>query len=92
MIASPLKKVAGKVIKKKPAKKAEKMATRKVDAKSSQGGVAAFDLEAFVKIKFSELEKTAHQKKVLMETLVLHFSTSRYGRTFLGEPTALWRI
>merc|ERR1719234_1522390 len=27
------------------------------------GGVAAFDLEAFVKVKFSELEKTAHQKK-----------------------------
>ena len=25
---------------------------------------AAFDLEAFVKVKFSELEKTAHQKKV----------------------------
>ena len=33
-------------------------------AKASAGGVAAFDLEAFVKVKFSELEKTAHQKKV----------------------------
>merc|ERR1719295_1269194 len=32
-------------------------------AKASAGGVAAFDLEAFVKVKFSELEKTAHQKK-----------------------------
>jgi len=57
--ASPLKKVAEKVIK----KKGEKMAIKKVDAKSSKGGVAAFDLEAFVKVKFSELEKTAHQKK-----------------------------
>ena len=35
---------------------------KKVDAK--KGGVSAFDLEAFVKVKFSELEKTAHQKKV----------------------------
>ena len=33
-------------------------------AKSSDGAVAAFDLEAFVKVKFSEVEKTAHQKKV----------------------------
>merc|ERR1719228_2754907 len=31
-------------------------------AKAS-AGVTAFDLEAFVKVKFSELEKTAHQKK-----------------------------
>ena len=30
-------------------------------AKSSDGAVAAFDLEAFVKVKFSELEKTARQ-------------------------------
>merc|ERR1719230_899098 len=58
-----LKKVAEKVIKKKTSKKAEKMAIKKVDAKSAKGGVAAFDLEAFVKVKFSELEKTAHQKK-----------------------------
>ena len=43
--ASPLKKVAGKVIK----KKGEKMAIKKVDAKSSNGGVSAFDLEAFVR-------------------------------------------
>ena len=95
--ASPPKKVAGKVFKTGKVilirkKKAEKMAIKKVDAKSSKGGVAAFDLEAFVKIKFSELEKTAHQKKVLLETLVFHFSTSCYGRTCLGEPTALWRI
>merc|ERR1719449_180349 len=36
-------------------------------AKDNVGGgakaSAAFDLEAFVKVKFSELEKTAHQKK-----------------------------
>merc|ERR1711874_438799 len=32
-------------------------------AKASAGGVAAFDLEAFVNVKFSELEQTAHQKK-----------------------------
>ena len=89
--ASPLRKVAGKVIKKKPAKKAEKMATRKVDAKSSQGGVAAFDLEAFVKIKFSELEKTAHQKKVVLETLCFQKSILLRCRTSLVERTALWR-
>ena len=85
--ASPLKKVAGKVIK----KKGEKMAIKKVDAKSLKGGVAAFDLEAFVKVKFSELEKTAHQKKVLLETLDFHVSISRCCRTCLDEPTALWR-
>ena len=38
---------------------------KKVDAK--KGGVSAFDLEAFVKVKFSALEKTAHQKKVMLE-------------------------
>ena len=85
--ASPLKKVAGKVIK----KKGEKMAIKKVDAKSSKGGVAAFDLEAFVKVKFSELEKTAHQKKVLLKTLDFCVLTSRCCRTCLAEPTALWR-
>merc|ERR1719230_1813222 len=53
----------GKVIKKKMVKKGEKMAIKKVDAKSANGGVSAFDLEAFVKVKFSALEKTAHQKK-----------------------------
>ena len=40
--SSPLKKVGGKVIKKK-------MAIKMVDAKSSKGGVSAFDLEAFVR-------------------------------------------
>ena len=84
-----LKKVAEKVIKKKTAKKAEKMAIKKVDAKSAKGGVAAFDLEAFVKIKFSELEKTAHQKKVA--TLCFHKSILLRCRTSLVERTALWR-
>ena len=86
-----LKKVAEKVIKKKTAKKAEKMAIKKVDAKSSKGGVSAFDLEAFVKVKFSALEKTAHQKKVMLETQFFCFSISRCCRTCLDEPTALWR-
>ena len=62
---------------------------KKVDTK--KGGVSAFDLEAFVKIKFSELEKTAHQKKVLFGTLDFCVSTSRCCRTCLDEPTALWR-
>ena len=85
--ASPLKKVAGKVIK----KKGEKMAIKKVDAKSSKGGVAAFDLEAFVKVKFSALEKTAHQKKAMLETHDFCVLTSCCCRTCLDEPTALWR-
>ena len=85
--ATPLKKVAGKVIK----KKAEKMAIKKVDAKSSKGGVAAWDLEAFVKVKFSELEKTAHQKKVVLETLCFQKSILLRCRTSLVERTALWR-
>ena len=86
-----LKKVAEKVIKKKTAKKAEKMAIKKVDAKSAKGGVAAFDLEAFVKVKFSELEKTAHQKKVVLETLCFQKSILLRCRTSLVERTALWR-
>ena len=86
-----LKKVAEKVIKKKTAKKAEKMAIKKVDAKSAKGGVAAFDLEAFVKVKFSELEKTTHQKKVVLETLYFHKSILLRCRTSLVERTALWR-
>ena len=86
-----LKKVAEKVIKKKTAKKAEKMAIKKVDAKSAKGGVAAFDLEAFVKVKFSELEKTAHQKKVVPETSCFHKSILLRCRTSLVEQTALWR-
>ena len=87
-----LKKVAEKVIKiKKTAKKAKKMTIKKLDAKSAKGGVAAFDLEAFVKVKFSELEKTAHQKKVVPETLCFHKSILLRCRTSLVEQTALWR-
>ena len=89
--ASPLKKVAGKVIKKKMAKKAENMAIKKVEGKSSKGGVADFDLEAFVKVKFSELEKTAHQKKVVPVTSCFHKSILLCCRTSLVEQTALWR-
>jgi len=65
---SSLNKVGAKMIKKTPAKKVNQKAikgsakkTLQVGAKAA--GVAAFDLEAFVKVKFSELEKTAHQKK-----------------------------
>ena len=86
-----LKKVAEKVIKKKTAKKAEKMTIKKLDAKSAKGGMAAFDLEAFVKVKFSELEKTAHQKKVVPETSCFHKSILLRCRTSLVEQTALWR-
>merc|ERR1712055_316332 len=72
--ASPLRKIGDKAIKKTTGKKAKQMTIKgglggvknnlEGGAKASAGGVAAFDLEAFVKVKFSELEKTAHQKKV----------------------------
>ena len=78
--ASPLKKVGSKVIKKATGKKA-----------SAGGVVAAFDLEAFVKVKFSELEKTAHQKKVVLETLRFLKSILLRRRTSLVERIALWR-
>jgi len=71
--AAPLRKVGDKAIKKTTGKKAKQMMIKgglggiknnlEGGAKASAGGVAAFDLEAFVKVKFSELEKTAHQKK-----------------------------
>ena len=52
--------------KKSPAAVKKASPLKKIDsAKNNLGGAqAAFDLEAFVKVKFSELEKTAHQKKV----------------------------
>ena len=72
--ASPLGKIGDKAIKKTTGKKAKQMmikggvgsAKKNLEggATASAGGVAAFDLEAFVKVKFSQLEKTAHQKKV----------------------------
>ena len=39
-------------------------ATNNLKLEGGAKASAAFDLEAFVKVKFSELEKTAHQKKV----------------------------
>ena len=61
-------------------------------AKSSDGAVAAFDLEAFVKVKFSEPEKTAHQKKVslMIDAFTVHSSIPCF-RTCLDRPTAPWR-
>merc|ERR1712037_370150 len=63
--ASPLRKIGDKTIKKTTGKKAKQMMIKGGlgTAKASAGGVAAFDLEAFIKVKFSALEKTAHQKK-----------------------------
>merc|ERR1719391_358970 len=71
--ASPLRKVGDKAIKKTTVKNSKQMMIKgglggiknnlEGGSKASAGGVAAFDLEAFVKVKFSELEKTAHQKK-----------------------------
>ena len=97
--ASPLRKIGDKAIKKTTAKKANKQMMSKGGAKNileggakaSAGGVAAFDLEAFVKVKFSELEKTAHQKKVVPETSCFHKSILLRCRTSLVERTALWR-
>ena len=66
-----LRKTGDKTIKKTLGKKGKEMSikgsakkTLGGAGKASAGGVGAWDLEAFVKIKFSELEKTAHQKKV----------------------------
>ena len=87
--ASPLRKVGDKAIKKTTGKKAKQMMIKgglgaakknlEKGAKASAGGVAAFDLEAFVKVKFSELEKTAHQKKVsqmLLSQCLVQFHVS----------------
>ena len=59
--ASPLRKVGSKVIKKTTTKKA-----KQVMAKGGLSGAKnkSFELEAFLKVKFSDVEKTAHQKKV----------------------------
>ena len=85
--ASPLRKIGDKAIKKTTGKKAKQIKgglggvknNLEGGAKASAGGVAAFDLEAFVKVKFSELEKTAHQKKVsqmLLSQCILQFHVS----------------
>ena len=55
--ASPLKKIGDKAIKKT-------MGGAQDNLEGGAKASAAFDLEAFVKVKFSELEKTADQKKV----------------------------
>ena len=96
--ASPLKKVGHKAIKKTTGKKAKQMMIKgglggiknslEGGAKASAGGVAAFDLEAFVKVKFSELEKTAHQKKV--SQMLLSQCSPPCFRTCLDRPTAPW--
>ena len=86
---TPIKK--SKVATPKTTLESKKKKIKMEDAKSSKGGVSAFDLEAFVKVKFSALEKTAHQKKVMLEAQNLHVSTSRCCRSWLDEPTALWR-
>ena len=93
--ASPLRKIGDKAIKKTTEKKANKQMMTKGGAKNileggakaSAGGVAAFDLEAFVKVKFSELEKTAHQKKVIQ--MLLSWCSLPCFRTCLDRPTAL---
>ena len=98
--ASPLKKVGHKAIKKTTGKKAKQMMIKGglsgaknnleggAKASASAGGVAVFDLEAFVKVKFSELEKTAHQKKV--SKLLLSQCSLPCFRTCLDRPTAPW--
>jgi hypothetical protein len=64
-----IKKTAKKVVLKVPAASAKTLKTPAVKSKKSPAAMkkvssAAFDLEAFVKVKFSKLEKTAHQKIV----------------------------
>ena len=83
--ASPLGKIGDKAIKKATGKKAKQMMIKGglgSSKKNLEGGAkasAAFDLEALVKVKFSELEKTAHQKKVsqmLLSQCILQFHVS----------------
>ena len=98
--ASPLRKIGDKAIKKTTGKKAKQTTIKgglggaknnlEGGAKASAGGVAAFDLEAFVKVKFSELEKTAHQKKV--SQMLLSLQLIPCFRTCLDRPTAPWPI
>ena len=96
--ASPLRKIGDKAIKKTTGKKAKQIKgglggvknNLEGGAKASAGGVAAFDLEAFVKVKFSELEKTAHQKKV--SQMLLSLQLIPCFRTCLDRPTAPWPI
>ena len=89
--ASILRKTGAKKIKKTMGKKGKEMLV-KDSAKKTLGGTgkaSAFDLEAFVKVKFSELEKTAHQKKV--RKMLLSRCSLPCFRTCLDRPTAPWR-
>ena len=83
--ASPLKKIGDKAIKKTMGGLDSAKDNLEGGAKAS----AAFDLEAFVKVKFSELEKTAHQKKV--SHFCFHNCSIPCFRTCLDRPTAPWR-
>merc|ERR1711990_935651 len=86
--ASPLRKVGDKAIKKTTGKKAKQMMIKgglEGGAKTSAGGVAAFDLEAFVKVKFSELEKTAHKKNVSGQTNSTVAELSKFNMRVANE-------
>ena len=48
----------------------------------------SFELEAFLKVKFSDVEKTAHQKKVGLNVAATELSLS--SRLCLGRPAAPW--
>ena len=79
-----LRKTGDKEIKKTLGKKGKEMSikgsakkTLEGAGKASAGGVGAFDLEAFFKVKFSKLEKTAHQKKVRANSFFFHNKLSK---------------
>ena len=78
--ASPLGMVGVKVIKK----------AKQVMAKGGLSGAKnkSFELEAFLKVKFSDVEKTAHQKKVGLNVAATELSLS--SRLCLGRPAAPW--
>ena len=78
--ASPLRKVGSKVIKK----------AKQVMAKGGLSGAKnkSLELEAFLKVNFSDVEKTAHQKKVSLNVAATELSLS--SRLCLGRPAAPW--
>ena len=91
---STLRKTGSKMIKKTLGKKGKEMsvkgsAKKTLGGAGKSGGVAAFDLEAFVKVKFSDLEKTAHQKKVKLNVAFIELVLS--SRMCPDRPTARWR-
>ena len=92
--ASTLRKVEAKTIKKTLEKKGKQVeirgsAKKTLGGAGKSGGEAAFDLEAFVKVKFSDLEKTAHQKKVKLNVTFIKLVLS--SRMCPDRPTARWR-